>query len=106
MRYNAPYCYFVDSLTSVEAVVNVDGLDNNKTMAVNLTQPVGIRYMSETKTNVEAQVGTEAQKTVSGVHMRNRFIFRTVPIGSDLKKVADLAQEKAKVRIEFLYVLC
>ena len=60
----------VDSLTSVEAVVNVDGLDNNKTMAVNLTQPVGIRYMSETKTNVETQVGTEAQKTVSGVQVR------------------------------------
>ena len=60
----------VDSLTNVEAVVNVEGLDNNKTMTVNLTQPVGIRYMSETKTNVEATVGTEAQKTVSGVQVR------------------------------------
>ena len=60
----------VDSLPNVEAVINVDGLDNNKTMSVNLTQPVGIRYMSETKTNVDVSVGTEAQKTVSGVQVR------------------------------------
>ena len=39
-------------------------------MSVNLTQPVGIRYMSETKTNVDVSVGTEAQKTVSGVQVR------------------------------------
>jgi len=60
----------VDALTNVEAVVNVEGLDTNKTMSVNITQPVGVRYMSETKTNVEATVGEEAQKTVSGVQVR------------------------------------
>ena len=60
----------VDALPNVEAVINVDGLDSNKTMSVNLTQPVGIRYMSETKTNVDVSVGTEAQKTVSGVQVR------------------------------------
>jgi YbbR domain-containing protein len=60
----------VDALNNVEAVVNVDNLDSNKTMTVNITQPVGIRYMSETKTSVEATVGTEAQKTVTGVQVR------------------------------------
>jgi YbbR domain-containing protein len=60
----------VDALQYVEAAINVEGLDSNKTLSVNLTQPVGIRYMSETKTNVEVVVGTEANKTISGVQVR------------------------------------
>lgn len=60
----------VDALQYVEAPVNVEGLGENKTLSVNLTQPVGIRYMSETKTNIEVTVGTESQKTVTGVQVR------------------------------------
>ena len=60
----------VDALQYVEAPVNVEGLGDNKTLSVNLTQPVGIRYMSESKTNVEVTTGTESQKTVSGVQVR------------------------------------
>lgn len=60
----------VDALQYVEAPVNVEGLSDNKTLSVNLTQPIGIRYMSESKTNVEVTTGTESQKTVSGVQVR------------------------------------
>ena len=60
----------VDALQYVEVPVNVEGLGENKTLSVNLTQPVGIRYMSETKTNIEVTVGTESQKTVTGVQVR------------------------------------
>jgi YbbR domain-containing protein len=60
----------VDALQYVEAPVNVEGLDGDKTLSVNLTQPVGIRYMSDTKANVEVKVGAEAQKTVTGVQVR------------------------------------
>ena len=57
----------VDSIPYVEAVYNIDNLDGEKTKSVNITKPAGVRYMSQTKTNVTISVGTESQKVISGV---------------------------------------
>lgn len=57
----------VDSIPYVEAVYNIDNLDGEKTKSVNITKPAGVRYMSQTKTNVAISVGTESQKVISGV---------------------------------------
>lgn len=57
----------VDALSSIEAPINVDNLSDGKTVSVTLKKPVGVRYMSESKTNVTVSVGTETQKQVDGV---------------------------------------
>lgn len=60
----------VDELNYIEAPISVDKLDSDKTMSVNLTKPSGVRYMSETTTNVTVSVGDASQKTISGVSVQ------------------------------------
>ena len=57
----------VDKLTEVQAKVDVDGLDSNKQLSVDLIKVNGVRYMTETKTNINITVGTESQKEISSV---------------------------------------
>jgi len=57
----------LDKLTEVEAKVDVEGLSSNKQLSVDLVKVNGVRYMTETKTNVNITVGDEAQREVSGI---------------------------------------
>lgn len=57
----------IDNIPYVEAEFPIDNLDGEKTKTINLVKPSGVRYMSETKTNVTLSVGTEIQKTITGV---------------------------------------
>lgn len=57
----------VDKLAYIEAPISVNKLDADKNMAVTLTKPSGIRFMSDTSTNVTISVGIAAQKTVGDV---------------------------------------
>lgn len=57
----------VDKLNYIEAPINVDKLNSNKTLSVNLTKPSGVRYMSEATSNVSVTVGESSQKLISGV---------------------------------------
>jgi YbbR domain-containing protein len=67
----------VDKLNYVEASIDVKKLDSDKTMSVNLTMPSGVRYMSETTTNVSVTVGTATQKIITGVSVE------TINVGDD-----------------------
>ena len=61
----------VDSLDYVEAVVNVNGVNSNvSNKAVDLTVPSGIRYMTNTTTQVSIVVGQESQITLTGVTVK------------------------------------
>lgn len=57
----------VDKLNYVEAPINVDKLNSNKTISVDLSKPTGVRYMSESTSNVSVTVGGSSQKLISGV---------------------------------------
>lgn len=57
----------VDSLNYVEVEVDIDGLKENKNSSFNIVKPNGIRYMSQTKSNVAIEVGDATQKTIEGV---------------------------------------
>lgn len=59
----------IDNIPYVEAEFSIDNLDGEKTKTINLTKPAGVRYMSETKTNVTISVGTEVSKTITGVEV-------------------------------------
>ena len=61
----------VDSLDYVEAVVNVNGVNSNvSNKAVDLTVPSGIRYMTNTTTQVSIVVGQESQITLTGITVK------------------------------------
>lgn len=59
----------VDSITAIEASVPIDNLSENKSASINLIRPEGIRYMSETTTNVTITVGDSSQKTLTGLEV-------------------------------------
>lgn len=61
----------VDSLDYVEAVVDVKGVNSNvSNKAVDLVVPTGIRYMSNSTTQVSISVGQESQITLTGVAVK------------------------------------
>ena len=57
----------LDKLTEVEAKVDVEGLSENKKLSVDLIRVNGVRYMTETKTNIDITVGNEAQREIGGI---------------------------------------
>lgn len=57
----------IDSLTYIEAPIDINGLSTDKTFNVNLEKPNGVRYMSETNAKVTITVGPEASKTFEGI---------------------------------------
>ena len=57
----------LDKLTEVEAKVDVEGLSSDKQLSVDLIRVNGVRYMTETKTNINITVGEEAQREVGNI---------------------------------------
>lgn len=57
----------IKNLKYIEASLSVDDLSTNKTTAVTLTKPSGVRYMSETTTNVEIKLEQEISKEFEGI---------------------------------------
>ena len=78
----------LDKITEVEARVDVTDLSGNKQYSVDLVRPNGVRYMTETKTNISITVGDEAQRTIDGVTVSHSNL------GSDL--VANAASNDDK----------
>lgn len=64
----------VDKLNYVEAPINVDKLNSNKTLSINLRKPTGVRYMSEATSNVSVTVGESSQKLISGVSVSSNNV--------------------------------
>ena len=57
----------IKNLKYIEASLSVDDLSTNKTTAVTLTKPSGVRYMSETTTNVDIKLEQEISKEFEGI---------------------------------------
>lgn len=57
----------IKNLKYIEASLSVDELSTNKTTAVTLTKPSGVRYMSETTTNVDIKLEQEISKEFAGI---------------------------------------
>lgn len=69
----------IDELKFIEAVIDVDGLNNNKTFNVTLTKPAGVRYMTETTTTVSVTMDSESSKEfdsiqVESINLGNNYI--------------------------------
>ena len=57
----------IDKINYIEAPISINNLENDKTFAVTLTKPSGVRYLSETSTQVSVTVGEAQQRTITGV---------------------------------------
>ena len=57
----------IKNLKYIEASLSVDDLSTNKTTAVTLTKPSGVRYMNETTTNVDIKLEQEISKEFEGI---------------------------------------
>ncbi len=79
----------VDNLNNIEAQVSIDNLTDDKQMSVNLVKPSGVRYMSDTTTNISIVVGDSAQKTISGVTVN------AIGVGSGLSASVNSNDEKS-----------
>lgn len=63
----------LDTLTYVEAPIDVTGLSTDKTFnGVNLTKPNGVRYMSSTTTSVTVTLDQESSKEFAGIVIESR----------------------------------
>lgn len=81
----------LDKLTDVEARVDVSGLSGDKQLSVELVRVNGVRYMSETKTNISISVGDEANREVSGI------IVSALNVGSGL--FAQASQNEREITV-------
>lgn len=61
----------VKNLQYIEANIDVEGLSSDKTTVLTLKKPNGVRYMSETSTNVEIKLETEISKEFSGISIEH-----------------------------------
>ena len=57
----------IKNLQYIEASLSVDDLSENKTVAVTLTKPSGVRYMTETTTNVDIKLEQEISKEFESI---------------------------------------
>lgn len=60
----------IKDLSYIEAKINVDGLNTDKSFNVSLTKPVGVNYMSEKNISVDVKLETETSKEISGVSVK------------------------------------
>lgn len=67
----------IDAIDTVEVKVKIDNLDSEKNTSVTISKPTGVRYMSETKTNVSITVGDASDAVIPGVAVQ------VVNLGSD-----------------------
>lgn len=78
----------VDNIPYIEATFDINGLDGEKTKSLNLTKPAGVRYMSQTKTNVTVSVGTETQREIANVPVQ------TINLGEKYSASAATVQDR------------
>jgi YbbR domain-containing protein len=61
----------IKDLTYIEAKIDVSKLNSDKTFSVTLTKPAGVRYMTETNTNVDVKLETESSKEFTGIQIES-----------------------------------
>lgn len=63
----------LDNLTYIEAPIDVTELSANKTFSgVNLTKPIGVRYMTESTTSVTVTLDVETSREFAGIVIESR----------------------------------
>lgn len=72
----------VDKIPYIEAPISINNLDANKTISVTLTKPSGVRYLSETTTQVAVTVGDAEQRTIAEVPVLHANLGENLSAGA------------------------
>lgn len=64
----------LDSLNAITVDVDVSGLKENKEYKIDLVKPVGITYMSLNNITVDVELGTAAERDITGVKVITRNV--------------------------------
>ena len=59
----------LSNIKSIDVEIDVDGLDSTKKYPTTIKKPNGVRYISETYTNITVDVGTETVKEIENVQL-------------------------------------
>ncbi len=57
----------IENLLFIEAVIDIDGLNTNKTFNVNLTKPAGVRFMTETTASINITMDSESSREFENI---------------------------------------
>lgn len=57
----------IDKINYIEAPISINNLEADKTFSVTLNKPSGVRYLSETSTQVSVTIGEAKQRVISQV---------------------------------------
>ncbi len=59
----------IDNLQYIEAIIDIEGLNTEKTYNVTLSKPSGVRYMTETTTSIEVKLQNEISKEFDNIQI-------------------------------------
>ncbi len=79
----------IKALTYIEAKINVDNLNTDKTFNTSLTKPLGVKYMSENNITVDVKLETESSKEISGISVK------PINLGDRLKATAASLEDQS-----------
>ena len=72
----------LDKLGYIEAPIDIEGLNTNKTFKVTLVKPSGVRYMSETTTSITVTLERETSKEFSGIQVESINVGANLSAGA------------------------
>ena len=88
----------ISNITSVPVTVDINGLGatSSKTYDMEITKPLGVRYMSSTKATITLTFGEEKQKTIE----LNNIKYRNLADGLSANAVSDIKVSVQVVGVE------
>ncbi len=72
----------VDAIDAIEASIDISTIDSGKSISVNLIKPSGVRYLSQSNTNVKVTIGDQVQRKIEGVQIRQEGLGEGLSAGA------------------------
>ena len=72
----------VDAIDAIEATIDISTIDSEKSISVNLIKPSGVRYLSQSNTNVKISIGDQVQRKIEGVQIRQEGLGEGLSAGA------------------------
>lgn len=79
----------IKELSFIEAKINVDNLNSDKTYSVSLTKPSGVKYMSDKNIAVDVKLETESSREIEGI------LVKPINLGNHLKAQAASLEDQS-----------
>ncbi|MDE6141355.1 MAG: hypothetical protein K2G03_02015, partial [Bacilli bacterium] len=72
----------VDAIDAIEASIDISTIDSEKSVSVNLIKPSGVRYLSQSNTNVKITIGDQVQRKIEGLQIRQEGLGEGLSAGA------------------------